>query len=691
MFKAAATPTKRRGEYRKYDEELRAKIGRYANVHGLTATARHFSKVLDHPVSHTTVSSIKKNFDKTRKSQADLDPESIRTLPHNQRGRPLLLGSDVDSATIRHLKATRAAGGIVNTRIAIATAMGIAKAMKPSLLKENGGFLDAQSRAFGKSLLSRMCYVKRKGTKACKKVPDNLEELRSAFVASIASKMAKHNIPPSLVINLDETGLPLVPVSQWTLAEEGSKQVPITGLDDKRQITGLLACTLSGNLLPPQLIYEGKTERCHPKHSFPPAWDIFHSLSHWATHTTMVRYVEKILQPWRLKEVTELQLPHDQKALVIMDVFKAHRTPDVLEVLEAADYLLVFVPANCTSEMQPLDLSLNHLVKHSLRTSFTNWYAQMVAESVKSATSSLDEAVASVQPDLRLSNLKPLHAGWVVTMMADLAVRKDVIIDGWSKAGVIIDEAGKVSVEEDVEEKEDLPLIADDIVPLCADFGSLDCSVWRATNFHEWTLPCEVSQHRLDGRNGSNACSIIAAEVVASILSEKSTTPLPESGLPPSSSLISLFVNAMRRGNELYNHHSKRGLLSIDDTLALPEVNLKISANGDLGFWNRTHCQEKIVSIAGKLMQQASSIGKKAAIFTQTPYTMAVIFAERRVFIFDSHSHGCRGALIAASSKYASPEDVAEYVGGFMARHFKCRCPSAHLAFVEKRSSLQNL
>ena len=50
----------------------------------------------------------------------------------------------------------------------------------------------------------------------------------------------------------------------------------------------------------------------------------------------MVRCVEKILQPWRLKEVTELQLSRDQNFLVIMDVFKAHRTPDVLEVLEAA-------------------------------------------------------------------------------------------------------------------------------------------------------------------------------------------------------------------------------------------------------------------------------------------------------------------------------------------------------------------
>jgi hypothetical protein len=37
----------------------------------------------------------------------------------------------------------------------------------------------------------------------------------------------------------------------------GSKQVEITGLEDKKQITALLSCTMSGNLLPSQLLYQG--------------------------------------------------------------------------------------------------------------------------------------------------------------------------------------------------------------------------------------------------------------------------------------------------------------------------------------------------------------------------------------------------------------------------------------------------
>lgn len=69
-------------------------------------------------------------------------------------------------------------------------------------------------------------------------------------------------------------------LSEWTMEERGAKQVKLVGRGDKRQITALLASTLSGVLLPLQLIYAGKTEQCHPKVQFPDLWDITHSESH---------------------------------------------------------------------------------------------------------------------------------------------------------------------------------------------------------------------------------------------------------------------------------------------------------------------------------------------------------------------------------------------------------------------------
>jgi hypothetical protein len=53
--------------------------------------------------------------------------------------------------------------------------------------------------------------------------------------------VSEFDIPPELIYNWDHTGINYVPVSNWTMEIEGSKKVPIVGLDDKRQITVVFA------------------------------------------------------------------------------------------------------------------------------------------------------------------------------------------------------------------------------------------------------------------------------------------------------------------------------------------------------------------------------------------------------------------------------------------------------------------
>ena len=60
-----------------------------------------------------------------------------------------------------------------------------------------------------------------------------------------------------------------MPVSNWTMAKEGSKRVEIVGKGDKRQITAVFGCTMQGEFLPPQIIYAGKTPKCLPSAPFP--------------------------------------------------------------------------------------------------------------------------------------------------------------------------------------------------------------------------------------------------------------------------------------------------------------------------------------------------------------------------------------------------------------------------------------
>ncbi len=86
--------------------------------------------------------------------------------------------------------------------------------------------------------------------------------------------------------------------SGWTLAKVGSQRVEVIGANDKRQITAVFCGSMIEDFLPLQLIYGGKTNRCHPMFQFPLDWDITHSKKHWSNENTMISYFENILVPY---------------------------------------------------------------------------------------------------------------------------------------------------------------------------------------------------------------------------------------------------------------------------------------------------------------------------------------------------------------------------------------------------------
>ena len=68
----------------------------------------------------------------------------IIELQPKKRGRPLILGKDLDDAIQKYILSIREADGIVNTAIVIAGARGILKSMnrtiwRPSIFKQGMG------------------------------------------------------------------------------------------------------------------------------------------------------------------------------------------------------------------------------------------------------------------------------------------------------------------------------------------------------------------------------------------------------------------------------------------------------------------------------------------------------------------------------------------------------------------------
>ena len=114
-----------------------------------------------------------------------------------------------------------------------------------------------------------MGFVKHRATTKSKVLVSDFDDLKKQFLFDIKAFTEMEEIPEDLVINWDHTGLHYVPVSSWTMAKEGSKRVEIAGLDDKKQLMAVFAGTLSGEVLPPQIIYKGKTPKCLPSVEFP--------------------------------------------------------------------------------------------------------------------------------------------------------------------------------------------------------------------------------------------------------------------------------------------------------------------------------------------------------------------------------------------------------------------------------------
>ena len=153
--------------------------------------------------------------------------------------------------------------------------------------------------------------------------------------------------------------------------------------------------------LPMQLIYAGKTDRCHPNGIF----NITHTLNHWSCEKSAIEYLEKVVFPYLSKKREQLKMQKNKKALLIFDVFKGQTTQQVKDVILANNCVYVFVPKNLTNHFQPLDLNVNGQAKQFLKRKFESWYADQVTKEIEKGTN-----VYSMNIKTKLLVVKPLHA-----------------------------------------------------------------------------------------------------------------------------------------------------------------------------------------------------------------------------------------------------------------------------------------
>jgi hypothetical protein len=229
------------------------------------------------------------------------------------------------------------------------------------------------------------------------------------------------DVPDELLLNVDQVGVRLIPSPTYTYATRGSKQVSVLGHHDKREVTMVLTTTCAGGVLPPQVIYTGRTERSHPKAGIPPGWHITHTQTHWSNKATTIDYIGKILAPY-LAQTRALLGP--RRGIVLMDCFSVHKDTDVIKAIEALNCTVVHVPAGLTAVAQPNDALYNGMFKRELKSAFTNWYMGRVRETKQ------------VVLDTRMTQIRDNHLQWMKQAHTAMTGPSKIVQHSWAKVGL---------------------------------------------------------------------------------------------------------------------------------------------------------------------------------------------------------------------------------------------------------------
>jgi len=231
-----------------------------------------------------------------------------------------------------------------------------------------------------KFLRLEMKWSLRRSTRPGKKTPDNIQEILTDTFLRLVWAISKFNIRAVFLVNSDQTFVYYCAGAADTYAPIGSKQVEVVGKDEKRGFTLMVGISLSGEVLPFQAIFAGKSKGSLPTPGAPgysKATEVlgfrFESSktdNHWSTINTMKSYVTNILAPYFESHRKQLDLPN-QICIWQIDCWSVHRSLEFRSWMSATfPWIRIhFIPANCTGLFQPCDVGIQRVLKLAIRRS----------------------------------------------------------------------------------------------------------------------------------------------------------------------------------------------------------------------------------------------------------------------------------------------------------------------------------
>jgi DDE superfamily endonuclease len=173
----------------------------------------------------------------------------------------------------------------------------------------------------------------------------------------VNQEIATRGIPIDCVVNMDETNMYFDQQGRMTLADKGQKTINIVTTGSSQRCMIALAVSLSGEKLPPMVIFKGVPGACGNSvanelltHGYPTTATYAVQKKAWMDIPTFLHWVDQVWRPF---------CANRPKTLLILDVHKAHFARESQDALQECGTEVLFVPPGYTSKCQTMDVGVN--------------------------------------------------------------------------------------------------------------------------------------------------------------------------------------------------------------------------------------------------------------------------------------------------------------------------------------------
>ncbi|KAF7371625.1 DDE superfamily endonuclease [Mycena venus] len=349
----------------------------------------------------------------------------------------------LEFSIMRHLRRLRALGAPLHLVSIRAIMVAAIEKDQPHLfdrLMPDGSEFHCSDSFVRKFLRNKMEWSQRASTRAAQKIPANHPELLMAAFLCEAMAVRDHAIPAELCVNTDQTQIVYQQGTKTTWDEKGAKQVATVGQEEKRAFTLVPSISRSGDKLPFQAIFSGKTDASLPRlgsRGYREAEGLGFKLepsingSYWSTHKTMLKLVDDIIAPYFERRKAELGLPATQCSIWAIDLWSVQRSEAFRTEMKRRHptIIILYIPGGCTGLYQPLDVGIQRPLKQSMRHSC---HKDVVAEATallkhKEGEDEVDFSL--IKLDTTQPTLRNRCIGWMVD--AYHAINKELVLKAW--------------------------------------------------------------------------------------------------------------------------------------------------------------------------------------------------------------------------------------------------------------------